>query len=224
LQAGAHSFTRAPHRRRPTQFACEQSGFNLVKTKAITWANGLDTTGILGLSLSTQTGYSTQGELSYWFHAAGQLSVSEATRVPGALIKLLRNRAVIPAAVVLAVATVIAIVVRWHRDAVPADGPLGDGGDAGIVCFGHLSPKQPVTIGIEVIANSGSSEVTVDAPICRAPVDWTSSGQLSFRSRRTIRSASSMAIHSRRTTLPQAFYGINAKMSWAESFRRTRKA
>jgi hypothetical protein len=61
----------------PTAYYCnpyvKESGFNLVTTRAITWTNGLDTTGILVLSLSTQTGYSTQAELSCWLHVAGQL-------------------------------------------------------------------------------------------------------------------------------------------------------
>lgn len=42
-------------------------------TKAITWTNGFDTTDSIGITLSAQTGYSSEAELAYYYHHNGSL-------------------------------------------------------------------------------------------------------------------------------------------------------
>lgn len=57
----------------PTATHCvpEDGGSSTIHTtKAVTWSNGLDTSGSFGLDLSSQTGYSSEAELTYKYHSS----------------------------------------------------------------------------------------------------------------------------------------------------------
>lgn len=51
----------------------DKADIHIHTSQAITWSNGLDTSASLGISLNTDTGYSTDAELAYYFHHNGYL-------------------------------------------------------------------------------------------------------------------------------------------------------